>query len=78
MLELEMAMVKLRTVNLVGQHIQDFSDVFTNVLGDHNAVAKIFVKEGTIPKRYKARRVPFPLRKPVKEEIRHLEREGTN
>ena len=54
-----------------------YADVFTNKLGtmtQHRA--KLYIKEGTTPKFYKARPVPFALQQQIEEELNRLESLG--
>ena len=54
-----------------------YADVFTNKLGtmtQHRA--KLYIKEGTTPKFYKACPVPFALQQQIEEELNRLESLG--
>lgn len=67
----------VNAVKSVTSLVEQFSEVFSETLGTLQGVsAKIILKEGSKPKFFKARPVPFALRDRVVEELQRMQREG--
>ena len=73
----QIAHTRVEQDRILNTLLTKYAEVFTDKLGtmtQHRA--KLYVKEGTIPKFYKARSVPFALQQQIEEELNRLQSLG--